>query len=160
MACTTVTVVFTDMVGSTALLARRGAQAHEVRRAHFAALRGSVVAHRGREVKNLGDGLLVTFTSAGEALGCAVSMQQAIARLSRQDPHEIRIGISAGDCVVDDDGDVFGQAVVEAARLCETAKGGQILVADVALALVGDAQEHDAVGLGPSCCGASRAPWR
>jgi len=147
MGSTTVTVLFTDLVGSTALFTRLGPRGDVVRRSHFAALRAAVAAHGGEEVKNLGDGLMVSFASAGSALACAVSMQHAITRLGGRDPQEIRIGVSAGD-VTADDGDLFGPPVVEAARLCAVARGGQILVADVALSLARP-RTFDAASLGP-----------
>ena len=134
MASTTATVLFTDLVGSTALLGRLGVQADRVRRSHFAALRAAVAAYGGREVKSVGDGVMVWFSSADAAVSCAVSMQQAIARLSRREPHEIRIGISVGDVTFEED-DLFGPAVTEAARLCAAARGGQILVSDTTLVL-------------------------
>ena len=57
-----VTVVFTDLVGSTAMAARLGPDATEtLRREHFACLRAGIAGHGGREVKNLGDGLMVVF---------------------------------------------------------------------------------------------------
>lgn len=148
MSSMTATVVFTDLVGSTALLSRLGVGADAVRRAHFAALRGAIVAHGGEEVKNLGDGLMVSFRSAGAALRCAVGMQQAIARLSRRHPQSIRIGLSAGDVTVED-GDLFGSPVIEAARLCAAAGTGQILVSDLTLALAAGASDFEVASLGP-----------
>ncbi len=73
----TVSVLFTDLVGSTELLSHVGAdRAEELRREHFGTLRTPLVAG-GREVKNLGDGLMVVFESVTAALACAVAMQQA-----------------------------------------------------------------------------------
>lgn len=129
LALETVTVLFTDLVGSTELMASVGEQrADELRREHFAALRTAVAGHGGREVKNLGDGLMVVFESAGAALGCAREMQQTVAS-------GLRVGVSAGEAEVDD-GDYFGLPVVEAARLCAVAQGGEILVTDLVRALV------------------------
>jgi class 3 adenylate cyclase len=74
----TVTVVFTDLVGSTELASRLGHDAYEaMRHAHFTALRGAVTTHNGSEVKTTGDGLMLRFDSAASAIACAVSMQQA-----------------------------------------------------------------------------------
>ena len=146
MGSTTATVLFTDLVGSTALFARLGPRGDVVRRSHFSALRAAVAAHGGEEVKNLGDGLMVSFRSAGAALACAVSMQHAVDRLGRRDPQEIRIGVSAGD-ISDEDGDLFGPPVIEAARLCAAARGGQILVSDVAL-ILSRPRRFDSVSLG------------
>jgi class 3 adenylate cyclase/tetratricopeptide (TPR) repeat protein len=125
----TATVVFTDLVGSTALSTSvQPDAADELRRTHFALLRGAVADHGGVEVKNLGDGLMVVFTSASRAVDCAVAMQQAVDRHNRagKTPLLVRIGIGAGE-VVEEDGDYFGDPVVEAARLCARADGGQIL---------------------------------
>ena len=79
MAAATITVVFTDLVGSTELIGLGEAGADEVRREHFGLLRGAVAEHGGREVKNLGDGLMLVFDGVTAGLACAVAMQQAIA---------------------------------------------------------------------------------
>jgi class 3 adenylate cyclase/tetratricopeptide (TPR) repeat protein len=133
VATETVTVLFTDLVGSTELSARLGpAEADEVRRVHFGLLRGPVAVHDGTEVKNLGDGLMVVFAGPSQALACAVAMQQAIERHNREGGQTlaIRVGISAGETTVEE-GDYFGEPVVEAARLCAGATGGRILLSDV-----------------------------
>ena len=76
----TVTVLFTDIVGSTDLMARVGtAAATELGSAHFDALRRALAVHRGAEVKTLGDGLMAVFESAADSLACAVTMQQLVA---------------------------------------------------------------------------------
>src|SRR3954452_14982952 len=74
----TVTVLFCDLVGSTALLSRLGDDANdEVRRDVFAALREPLRRHRGVEVKSQGDGLMVAFrSSAADGLACAIEMQR------------------------------------------------------------------------------------
>ncbi len=150
MAAETVTVLFTDLVGSTALSTRLGPDgAEELRRAHFGLLRGAIADTSGTEVKNLGDGLMVAFASPSQALACAVAMQQAIDRHNRQAEGEslaIRIGISAGETTVEDD-DYFGEPVVEASRLVGKATGGQILVADV-VRIMTRGRGHDMVPLG------------
>jgi class 3 adenylate cyclase/tetratricopeptide (TPR) repeat protein len=135
----TATFVFTDLVDSTAIAARLGpAAAEELRQKHFGLLRGAVQASGGVEVKNLGDGLMVMYSSPSRALAGAVGMQQAIEHHNRsgEQPLDVRIGISVGEAV-EEDGDYFGDPVVEAARLCATANGGQILAADMVRALVG-----------------------
>src|SRR4029078_4728644 len=71
-----IVVMFTDLVGSTELSSRLdSAHAEALRQAHFGVLRRAVAGHDGTEVKNLGDGLMVTFPSASAALACAVAMQ-------------------------------------------------------------------------------------
>lgn len=128
MATATVTLVFTDLVGSTELLSRVGeTAAEELRREHFALLRAAVADAGGREVKNLGDGIMVAFEGVTAALACAVAMQQALAaRPASAEPLSIRVGVAVGEADVED-GDYFGLPVVEAARLCATAEGGEIL---------------------------------
>ena len=135
----TVTVLFTDLVASTALTASLDRdEADRVRQRHFAVLRQPLAIHEGTEVKNLGDGLMVVFDRSSAALACAEAMQQAVETARRDDPVplDIRIGISVGEATLEDD-DYFGDPVVEAARLCAAADGGQILVADVVRALAG-----------------------
>jgi class 3 adenylate cyclase/tetratricopeptide (TPR) repeat protein len=128
-------IVFTDLVGSTEMRARLGEEAaEELRRVHFTLLREAVVAGGGEEVKTLGDGVMAAFPNSSAALSCAVAMQQALARHNRRKPDRtlsVRIGVSAGE-VTCEEGDYFGTPVVEAARLCAAAAGGQILVADLA----------------------------
>ena len=135
----TATFVFTDLVDSTATAARLGpTAAEELRQAHFRLLRGAVTASGGTEVKNLGDGLMVMYSSPSRALSGAVGMAQAIDHHNRSanEPLGVRIGLSAGE-VVEDDDDYFGDPVVEAARLCAAADGGQILATEVVRVLVG-----------------------
>jgi Adenylate and Guanylate cyclase catalytic domain len=131
MATATITVVFTDLVGSTELLSRVGeARADELRREHFGLLRAAVAGHGGPEVKNLGDGLMVIFDGVASALDAAVVMQQAItARPAESEPLSIKIGVAVGDAELEDD-DYFGSPVVEAARLCAKAQGGEILTTE------------------------------
>ena len=76
-----VSVLFTDLVDSTASSARLGAAvADDLRRVHFGLLRESVAAHGGYEVKTLGDGIMVVFSGVGAALDTAIGMQRAVAR--------------------------------------------------------------------------------
>lgn len=130
-------VVFTDLVGSTEISARLKPEAAEALRVvHFGLLRAAMEAHEGREVKNLGDGLMSVFPSLGSALDGAVAMQQAVERhnASGNEPLGIRVGLSSGDAV-EEDGDYFGDPVVEAARLCANCEGGQIITSELISAL-------------------------
>jgi class 3 adenylate cyclase len=116
----TVSVLMTDLVGSTAMADRLGpAAAEELRQEQFGLLRGALHRTGGREVKNLGDGLMVAFSSASESLACAVQMQQAVEARNRSAEEQIgvRIGVSFGEADVED-GDYFGEPVIESARLC------------------------------------------
>src|SRR5581483_5907251 len=136
-----VTILFTDTVASTSLMERLGDdEAERVRRMYFGLLRDAVAAHGGREVKNLGDGLMVVFGSAVSGVEAAVEMQQAIARHNRHADANgaelaVRVGLHVGD-PIEDGGDYFGTPVVIAARLCAAASGGQILASSLVEALV------------------------
>ncbi len=146
----TVTIMFTDMVSSTALSTALAPDlAEEFRQTHFGLLRASLNAAGGTEVKNLGDGLMVTFSSLTRAMACAVGMQQAVERHNRRadNPMAIRVGLSHGEAV-EEDGDYFGEPVIEASRLCAHAEGGQILTTSTARVLAGRhaTQEFVAVG--------------
>src|SRR5437879_7329470 len=75
------TILFTDLVGSTELLSRAGDEdAQRIFRAHHSLLAEVATAHKGEEVKWLGDGLMVAFPSAAEAVRAAVAVQQASRR--------------------------------------------------------------------------------
>lgn len=140
----TVTVLFTDLVGSTELRESLGDdRADSLRREHDRLLRSAISAHGGTEVKGTGDGLMVVFNSAAEAVAAAVEMQRAFRRSTRafEAPIEIRIGISSGDVLWEGD-DCFGRPVVEARRLCDSTDGGRILVADVVRVLAGSRGDH------------------
>jgi class 3 adenylate cyclase/tetratricopeptide (TPR) repeat protein len=128
----TVSLVFTDLVGSTAHATRLGPEdADALRREHFGILRDAIVHCGGEEVKNLGDGVMASFDRVAAAVTCAIGMQQRIEYRNRQasPPLDVKIGVAVGDAV-GEAGDWFGAPVVEAARLCEAADGGQILVTE------------------------------
>jgi class 3 adenylate cyclase len=134
------TFLFTDVVGSTALLDRLGDHvAHAFRRRHFALLRGAIREHGGTEVKSLGDGLMVAFTDARSAVTCAMAMQRAVALCG--DPMTLRIGIDMGEAVREQD-DFFGRPVIVARRLCDVAQGGQVVVSETVRRLAGAPSSH------------------
>src|SRR5438105_1663948 len=148
----TAIVLFTDLVGSTELRSRVGEDAAErVRRDHRHLAAEAIAASRGRLVKNLGDGVMATFSGASDAVAAAVRIQQVLDRHNRASaggtPLGVRIGISAGD-VNFEEADCFGTPVIEAARLCAAASGGQILVTEIVrlLAGLGSGREFTPVG--------------
>ena len=150
MSTENVTILFTDIVGSTELSQRVSAEeADEIRRDHFSILRRAIAEAGGNEVKNLGDGLMVVFASAAGALSCAVSMQQGAEQGNRGREHQvgIRVGLSAGE-VTREDGDYFGEPVIEAARLCATCASGQVLAANVVRLMAGRRSRHTCHSLG------------
>ncbi len=137
---TNTTFLFTDLVGSTQMLERLGPAGDELLRLHFALLRSAVATHGGREVKNLGDGLMVTFGTAPAGAACAAAMQQAIARHNGSCAPEhnlgLRVGVHSGEAI-SEGGDYFGMPVVIAKRLCDRCDRGQILVSGVVRDVVG-----------------------
>jgi class 3 adenylate cyclase len=142
----TATILFTDLVGSTELRSRLGdGAADELRRAHDQLLGAAVDEHGGTVVKGLGDGILAAFGAAADAIGAATAIQRAIDRANRRvdDARRlaVRVGLSAGD-VSWEDGDCHGTPVVTAARLCDRAVGGQILVDDLVRGLARGRTEH------------------
>ncbi len=139
-----VSVLFTDLVGSTEMISALSLEAAgELRRKHFSTLRQAIAASGGTEVKNLGDGVMVVFPVASAALSCAVAMQQAVDRdnASAERPLGLRIGLSAGEVIRETD-DYFGDPVIEAARLCALANGGQIVAAALVRAMAGRRSPH------------------
>jgi class 3 adenylate cyclase/tetratricopeptide (TPR) repeat protein len=134
-----VTILFTDLVGSTQLAERHGDHAaEEVRRAHFGLLRDALTEHGGQEVKSVGDGQMAVFPSAVDAVACATDFQRAVDRYNRRPgtSHqlEVRVGLHVGEPIREGD-DYYGTTVNVASRLCNAANGGQILASDVVRAL-------------------------
>lgn len=143
------TVLFSDIVGSTEHLHRLGERSwDEVRREHFAVLRTSLAEHNGTEVKNTGDGLMAVFDSAIDGVNCAVAMQRR-AELVRAEgrPVQIRIDVAMGEALADQ-GDWFGSPVVEAARLCAAAPAGESWTTSLVHALAGNQAAASFVHLG------------
>ena len=129
----TVTILITDLVGSTALESRVGPVVSEQLRVElFELLREAVGETGGREVKHTGDGMMLAFDSAAAAVSCAVCIQQLFERRNRSavEPLNIKAGVSVGDASTAD-GDVFGMPVIEAARLCDQCSAGQILAKEM-----------------------------
>jgi class 3 adenylate cyclase len=140
----TVTILFTDVVGSTELSSRLGPEASDkLRQNHFSLLRQALAANGGSEVKNLGDGLMAVFSTPSSAVACAVTMQQAVEHDNRRSADRVglRIGLSGGEVTIEDD-DYFGDPVVEAARICAICEGGQILAADIVRVMAGRRSAH------------------
>ena len=154
------TVLFSDLVGSTALATRLGDdEADRVRRSITDIEARAVERGGGQVVKRLGDGMMAVFTSAAAALDAAVELQQRTMMLASNQPTwgvQLRIGVAAGEVIEEHDGDWHGTPVVEAARLCSACSPSDVLVGDVVISLVGSrggftfhpAEEFDLKGLG------------
>ncbi|GAG20953.1 unnamed protein product, partial [marine sediment metagenome] len=115
----TVTILFTDIEGSTEMTERLGDRRWlELLRGHNAIVREQVAAHEGFEVKSEGDGFMLAFGSARRALQCAVDTQRAFARHneSAEEPIRVRIGLHTGEAIKEAD-DFYGKNVILAARI-------------------------------------------
>jgi class 3 adenylate cyclase len=137
----TMTVVFTDVEGSTALLERLGEDLWlELMRDHNRLVRERVSAHDGVVVKSQGDGFMLIFASASAALASAIELQEVFsvynARHADQ-PLRVRIGLHTGNVFREED-DFLGKTVVVAARIAGRARGGEVLVS----AALKDYTEH------------------
>ena len=135
----TLTVLFTDVVASTELRARLGdEQADALRREVDDLVAAAVARHEGTVVKGLGDGLMAAFPAPSQGLAAAADVQRSLEQRNATAAVgvEVREGLSIGEVRVEG-GDVFGTAVVEAARLCATAAAGQVLTAEAVVALAG-----------------------
>jgi len=132
------TVLFTDLAGSTSMMQRLGDdKGRAVLREHERITREALRAHGGTEVKTMGDGFMACFSSATRALECAIAMQRAFAQHneSAEEPIRVRIGLNAGEPIAEDE-DLFGTAVILAARIAAKAEGGEILASNVVRELV------------------------
>jgi len=140
----TYTVMFTDLVDSTAQRTRLGDNlADELHLRHQAILSDVVARNHGTVVKSTGDGIMASFLGAADGINGAVESQQAIHAWNQgaPEPLAVRIGLSLGDARLEDD-DLHGTPVVEAARLCAAADGGEILCADLVRIVAGSRADH------------------
>jgi class 3 adenylate cyclase len=127
------TFLFTDLTGSTDLYERVGdLVAYDLVRAHFQVLTEVVAAHGGAVVKTIGDAVMATFPTPGEAVGAALTMRAAMRRLNAErgaDELVLKIGLHEGPCLavhLNDRQDYFGQTVNVAARVQELATSDTI----------------------------------
>ena len=132
-------IMFTDLVGYSALAQRNEKLALELLAESQRLLRSQFPLFNGREVKSTGDGFLVEFPSALQATECAVEIQRALAARNGAEPKErqfqIRIGIHVGD-VVHREADMYGDGVNIAARIEPLARGGGICLSDTVVTQV------------------------
>ncbi len=128
------TILFTDIVESTALTNRVGDEAAvKLFAIHDQIVRDALTALGGREIKHLGDGIMASFVSAAAAVKCASRVQSEITKHARGNEDgaiKVRIGVAAGE-PVEHHNDLFGCTVQLAARLCSHAEPEQILVSNV-----------------------------
>jgi predicted ATPase/class 3 adenylate cyclase len=138
----TVTLLFTDVEGSTAALHTLGTTYGDSLALHRTLIREAIAAHGGREVDTQGDAFLVAFGSADAALRAARDAQRALGSAVWPDGVElkVRMGLHTGEPEQRDQGYV-GLDVHRGARICAAAHGGQIVVSSVTRALAGDGSD-------------------
>jgi adenylate cyclase len=130
-----ITILFTDIDGYTSLTERLGDRASQAMlRAHNHIVREALTAHSGREVKHTGDGIMAFFPCAARAVECALAIQDAIAaynhRRKDKEPLRVAVGLNTGS-PIREEGDLYGTAVIIAARAVDLAAGGEVVVTDV-----------------------------
>jgi predicted ATPase/class 3 adenylate cyclase len=136
-AAQTLTFLFTDIEGSTAMLQRLGGSYAEVLVGHHEIIRSSLAAHHGREVDTQGDAFFAVFAAPSACVAAAVEMQRALSahRWPADYPVRVRMGIHSGEAAQTPVG-LVGLEVHRAARIAAVAHGGQIVLSAAAAALL------------------------
>ncbi len=141
---TSLTILFTDLRGSTELYERVGdLVAFDLVQAHFQVLQDIVASESGAVVKTIGDAVMATFVAPGRAVRAAIRIREAMRELNRQTGREdllLKIGLHEGPCIavaLNERQDYFGQTVNIAARVQGLADAQSILVTG---SVVGDPQ--------------------
>ena len=133
-----VVVMFTDIVGSTAMTHEKGnLAAQEVVRAHNRVVRDALAKTKGKEIKHTGDGIMASFENVTNSLRATQQMQLMIRMHNAQNPDvplHVKIGINAGRVVMEEQ-DLYGVTVQMAARIVDKAKSEQIMVSDIVYGL-------------------------
>jgi len=142
----TVTMLFSDIEGSTALLSRLGDQYGQALSDHRAVLRAAFEAWRGREMDTQGDSFFVVFETAADAVACCLAAQRALAAHDWPggDAVRVRMGLHSGEPARHEDG-YIGMDVHRAARIAATAHGGQVVLSEVTLQQAGPLPEGASV---------------
>jgi predicted ATPase/class 3 adenylate cyclase len=138
-AAQTLTFLFTDIEGSTAMLQRLGGSYAEVLAGHHEIIRSGLAAHHGREVDTQGDAFFAVFTAPSACVAAAVEMQRKLSahRWPADYPVRVRMGIHSGEAARTPVG-LVGLEVHRAARIAAVAHGGQIVLSAAAAALLSD----------------------
>ena len=138
-AAQTLTFLFTDIEGSTAMLQRLGGSYAEVLAGHHGIIRSGLAAHHGREIDTQGDAFFAVFPGPSACVAAAVEMQRAFAarRWPADYPVRVRMGIHSGEAEQTPVG-LVGLEVHRAARIAAVAHGGQIAVSAATAALLSD----------------------
>src|SRR5262250_305910 len=145
-------ILAADVAGYSLLMGADEEGTHERLKAHLRELvEPKIAEHRGRTVKNTGDGFLAEFPSVVDAVRCAVEVQRGMANREPEEPEErqirFRMGINLGDVIVEEH-DIFGDGVNVAARLEALAEPGGICVSRVVRDQVRDKLDYTFEDLG------------
>lgn len=136
----TITIVFSDIESSTERAVALGDAAwFKVLGKHNDIVRRRLPEYGGTEVKNQGDGFMLTFPSARGAVRCMIAVQNDLAQWRAEEPDraiKVRMGGHVGEAMSDGEGDIFGRHVIIAARIGNIADGDQILVSSMVKELV------------------------
>ena len=145
MAAQTLTFLFTDIEGSTAMLQRLGDAYAQVLADHHRLIRGALAVHDGKEIDTQGDAFFAVFSSTSACVSAAVEMQRAsIAHAwPAGEAVRVRMGIHSGEASRTVVG-LVGLDVHRAARIAAAAHGGQIVLSATTAALVPDSLPEDA----------------
>jgi class 3 adenylate cyclase len=162
----TVTIMFSDIEASTARATALGDKEwFKILRDHEALIRQMAGRHHGVIVKSLGDGFMLSFESAYNAVVCAIRIQQTAE--SSDDGHlRVRIGVHTGEAIQLDDGDWIGRHVIEASRIADAADGGEVYTSELVHGLTrahtdlpfGPPVTRELKGLGPETI--RKVEWR
>ena len=129
-----ITVLFTDIVGSTAMTQALGdAGAQKVVRVHNRIVREALSAHAGREVKHTGDGIMASFNKTSDGVDASIRMQRETALHNQVQPDlplHMKIGLNAGEPIAEDN-DLFGTTVQLSARIVDKAATDEIFVSEI-----------------------------
>ena len=146
-------IMFTDIVGYSALTQRSEDLALKLLEEHRKLLRSIFAKHRGKEVKTMGDAFLIAFGSALEAVRCAIEIQMLLAQRNSTVPAEkriqIRIGVHLGDVVYQDD-DIYGDGVNIASAIEPLAEPAGICISEDLAHQIHNKIEEPIVRLGKS----------
>jgi len=130
----TLAILFSDIEDSTDINEKLGDKEWvRLLGSHDQLVKASVEVHRGHIVKSQGDGFMIAFREAADAVRAGIEIQDALNgtgdRRLRRTPIRVRVGIHCGTAI-ERDGDLFGKNVAMAARVAAQANGGEILVSD------------------------------